>query len=88
MGQRILAGEIFPQICSASIKKRVGNRCRKALDVFSIMRQIAREEGAAVLWTGWQPRALWHAPAGAVCWATYEAMKRFLGVNLTHVHGG
>jgi solute carrier family 25 iron transporter 28/37 len=55
--------------------------------VFSMMRQIAQQEGPMALWTGWQPRALWHAPAGAVCWATYEAMKRFLGVNITHVHG-
>lgn len=59
---------------------------RRAVDVFAIMRHIAREEGPGALWRGWQPRALWHAPAAAICWATYEAMKRFLGVNVSHEH--
>lgn len=56
--------------------------------MFAIMRQIAREEGPGALWRGWQPRMLWHAPAAAICWATYEAMKRILGVNVSHVHSG
>ncbi|BDA47528.1 probable mitoferrin-1 [Coccomyxa sp. Obi] len=59
---------------------------RSAVNAFSVMRQITHEEGVGALWRGWQPRALWHAPAAAICWATFEAMKRFLGVNVSHVH--
>ena len=51
------------------------------------MRQIAAEEGFGALWRGLIPRTLWHAPAGAICWAVYEAMKRGLGVNVQHRHG-
>ena len=59
---------------------------RSTLNAFAIMRQIARVEGPAALWRGLTPRSLWHAPAGAVCWASYEAMKRVLGVNIVHQH--
>lgn len=34
-----------------------------------VLSQIAREEGAAALWRGWQPRVLFHAPSGAAAWA-------------------
>ena len=60
--------------------------CRHALNAPALMKQIAREEGFGALWRGMVPRALWHAPAGAICWAVYEAMKRGLGVNVEHSH--
>ncbi len=50
------------------------------------MKQIAKQEGFEALWRGVTPRFLWHAPAGAICWAVYEAMKRSLGVSVDHSH--
>lgn len=60
--------------------------CRQALNAPALMKRMAREEGFGALWKGMVPRALWHAPAGAICWAVYEAMKRDLGVNVKHSH--
>lgn len=47
----------------------------------AVMRSIVREEGAWALMRGWGPRVLFHIPAGAISWATYEAGKRLLGVS-------
>ena len=44
-----------------------------------MLRQIAREEGFAALWSGWAPRVLFHIPSAAVCWGIYESAKRLLG---------
>jgi solute carrier family 25 iron transporter 28/37 len=44
-----------------------------------VLRRIAREEGAAALWRGWQPRTLFHAPSAAICWGIYETCKDLLG---------
>jgi solute carrier family 25 iron transporter 28/37 len=43
-----------------------------------VLRQIAREEGVAALWSGWAPRVLFHVPSAAVCWGIYESAKRLL----------
>jgi hypothetical protein len=42
------------------------------------LRQIIREEGVQALWQGIKPRVLFHIPAAAVCWGTYESMKNSL----------
>lgn len=42
------------------------------------LRQIVREEGMQALWQGFKPRVLFHIPAAAVCWGTYETMKNAL----------
>lgn len=42
------------------------------------LRQLVAEEGLQSLWHGIQPRVLFHVPAAAVCWGTYETMKRLL----------
>ena len=60
--------------------------CRNALNGPALMRQIVVGDGFGALWRGVVPRALWHAPAGAICWAVYEAMKRGLGVSAQHSH--
>ncbi len=39
-----------------------------------------KEEGMRALWSGVRPRVLFHTPAAALCWATYESMKRFVAV--------
>ena len=45
------------------------------------MRAVMAEEGAAALLRGIGPRVLFHIPAGAISWATYEAGKRVLGID-------
>lgn len=42
---------------------------------------VAREEGARGLARGMVPRVLFHAPAAAVCWTTYEGCKYLMGVT-------
>mmetsp|Transcript_19636 Transcript_19636/g.35402 ORF Transcript_19636/g.35402 Transcript_19636/m.35402 type:complete len:298 (-) Transcript_19636:173-1066(-) len=49
--------------------------------VVPVLRQIAREEGAAALWRGLWPRVLVNAPSAAICWGTYETMKDLLGLK-------
>ncbi|KAF3781812.1 Mitoferrin [Nymphaea thermarum] len=43
----------------------------------SVIQMIVRREGYAGLMRGWRPRMLFHAPAAAICWSTYEAAKAF-----------
>ncbi|KAM7532027.1 hypothetical protein LguiB_035437 [Lonicera macranthoides] len=38
---------------------------------------IVRKDGYRGLMRGWIPRMLFHAPAAAICWSTYEAGKSF-----------
>lgn len=38
---------------------------------------IVRKDGYRGLMRGWVPRMLFHAPAAAICWSTYEAGKSF-----------
>ena len=47
----------------------------------AVMRAVVAEEGAAALLRGIGPRVLFHIPAGAISWATYEAGKRVLGID-------
>ncbi|CAM8997161.1 unnamed protein product [Rhodiola kirilowii] len=42
------------------------------------IRQIIAKEGWKALLQGLKPRVLFHTPAAAICWSTYEAMKNFL----------
>eukprot|EP00884_Botryococcus_braunii_P016663 jgi/Botrbrau1/3680/Bobra.0008s0009.2 len=49
--------------------------------VVPILRSIVREEGQGALWWGVRARVLFHAPAAAICWGSYETMKKFLGGN-------
>ena len=43
-------------------------------DVFQV---ILKKDGYRGLMRGWMPRMLFHAPAAAICWSTYEASKTF-----------
>jgi solute carrier family 25 (mitochondrial iron transporter), member 28/37 len=49
--------------------------------VLPVLRRIAQEEGGAALWRGWKPRVMFHVPAAAVCWGTYETCKRVLAAG-------
>ncbi|XP_052176370.1 uncharacterized protein LOC127790753 [Diospyros lotus] len=42
-----------------------------------VIRTIVKKEGYGGLMRGWIPRMLFHAPAAAICWSTYEAAKTF-----------
>ncbi|KAK9276823.1 hypothetical protein L1049_006360 [Liquidambar formosana] len=42
------------------------------------LRQIVDKEGPKALLQGLKPRVLFHTPAAAICWSTYEAMKNLL----------
>ncbi|KAF8397206.1 hypothetical protein HHK36_016114 [Tetracentron sinense] len=42
-----------------------------------VIRTIVKKDGYAGLMRGWIPRMLFHAPAAAICWSTYEALKTF-----------
>ena len=41
-------------------------------------RRIIQREGPGALLKGMRPRVLFHTPAAAICWSTYEAGKTFL----------
>ncbi|GFR46249.1 hypothetical protein Agub_g7797 [Astrephomene gubernaculifera] len=61
------------QTCGAVDPSRYGS-----VAVLPTLRQIVREEGVQALWQGIKPRVLFHIPAAAVCWGTYESMKSVL----------
>lgn len=42
-----------------------------------VIRTIIKKDGYHGLLRGWMPRMLFHAPAAAICWSTYEAGKTF-----------
>ncbi|CAK9187448.1 unnamed protein product, partial [Ilex paraguariensis] len=42
-----------------------------------VLRTIVKKDGYRGLVRGWLPRMLFHAPAAAICWSTYEAGKSF-----------
>ncbi|GLJ37368.1 hypothetical protein SUGI_0758320 [Cryptomeria japonica] len=46
--------------------------------ILNAAQKIVTKEGPAALMKGLKPRMLFHAPAAAICWSTYEASKSFL----------
>ncbi|KAK9280664.1 hypothetical protein L1049_014361 [Liquidambar formosana] len=42
-----------------------------------VIQTIVKKDGYRGLMRGWIPRMLFHAPAAAICWSTYEASKAF-----------
>lgn len=42
-----------------------------------VIRSVVNKDGYRGLFRGWIPRMLFHAPAAAICWSTYEASKTF-----------
>ncbi|KAL8536456.1 hypothetical protein ACS0TY_011894 [Phlomoides rotata] len=45
--------------------------------ISDVIRTIIKKDGYRGLARGWMPRMLFHAPAAAICWSTYEAAKSF-----------
>lgn len=52
----------------------LGNACLQ----MGTIRHIARTEGSRALWAGIRPRVLFHVPAAAITWSSYETMKVLL----------
>ena len=42
-----------------------------------VIQTVIRKDGYPGLMRGYIPRMLFHAPAAAICWSTYEASKSF-----------
>ncbi|XP_076929186.1 uncharacterized protein LOC143593439 [Bidens hawaiensis] len=42
-----------------------------------VLKTIVKKDGYRGLFRGWMPRMMFHAPAAAICWSTYEAGKSF-----------
>ncbi|KAJ4847570.1 hypothetical protein Tsubulata_015393 [Turnera subulata] len=45
--------------------------------IMNVIKTIVKKDGYRGLMRGWVPRILFHAPATAICWSTYEASKAF-----------
>ncbi|CAA0827480.1 Mitochondrial substrate carrier family protein [Striga hermonthica] len=45
--------------------------------IMDMIRTIKKKDGYGGLMRGWIPRMLFHAPAAAICWSTYEGVKSF-----------
>ncbi|KAL8509246.1 hypothetical protein ACS0TY_016441 [Phlomoides rotata] len=45
--------------------------------IVDVVRTIKKRDGYGGLMRGWAPRMLFHAPAAAICWSTYESVKTF-----------
>lgn len=57
----------------------VGSATRyKTNAMIPTLRSIIEEEGTSALWRGVQPRVLFHVPAAAICYGTYETIKKLL----------
>ncbi|KAH7542765.1 uncharacterized protein LOC107411533 [Ziziphus jujuba] len=49
----------------------------KSGSIRDVIQTILKKDGYRGLMRGWMPRMLFHAPAAAICWSTYEAAKIF-----------
>ncbi|XP_007016984.2 PREDICTED: mitoferrin [Theobroma cacao] len=49
----------------------------KSSSISEVIKTIVQKDGYRGLMRGWIPRMLFHAPAAAICWSTYEAGKSF-----------
>ncbi|XP_060175949.1 uncharacterized protein LOC132606449 [Lycium barbarum] len=49
----------------------------KSGSIGDVFRIVVKKDGYTGLMRGWMPRMLFHAPAAAICWSTYEAAKAF-----------
>jgi len=47
-------------------------------NTISVLRQIMQEEGSRAIWRGLKPRVLFHVPSAAICWGTYETVKKLI----------
>ena len=55
-------------------------------NAFKVAKHVAEREGLRALFSGATARVLFHVPASAICWTTYEFMKRNLGIEVDPEH--
>ena len=55
-------------------------------NAFKVAKHVAGREGLRALFSGATARLLFHIPASAICWTTYEFMKRNLGIEVDPEH--
>ena len=69
------------EICDTSIL-HVSSHRSDTWAVFLVqmgtIQHIARNEGSRALWAGIRPRVMFHVPAAAITWSSYETMKVLL----------
>lgn len=87
---QVLAGGIAGGVAGAAtnpldvVKTRLqtggvaGSQRYQSSSVFEVLRNIVRTEGASALLRGVRPRVLFHMPAAAISWMTYESLKKLL----------
>ncbi|KAJ6751024.1 hypothetical protein OIU85_001549 [Salix viminalis] len=49
----------------------------KSGSIGDVIKAIVKKDGYRGLMRGWVPRMLFHSPAAAISWSTYEASKSF-----------
>ncbi|XP_061359939.1 uncharacterized protein LOC133303983 [Gastrolobium bilobum] len=59
----------------------------KSDSIGDVFKTIVKKDGYRGLMRGWSPRMLFHAPAAAICWSTYEAGKAFFHDNQSKNNG-
>ncbi|XVF68449.1 hypothetical protein PTKIN_Ptkin11bG0003800 [Pterospermum kingtungense] len=60
----------------------------KSSSIRDVIKTIVQKDGYKGLVRGWIPRMLFHAPAAAICWSTYEAGKAFFQELNTSTESG
>ena len=78
-----------PKICPQELAaQRARAESMASASALSVARAIVREEGLMALTSGMGARVLFHIPAAAICWTTYEAAKRTFGCGDDDDDGG
>jgi len=58
--------------------KTCAKKLEHANNVYRCLTHIGAKEGYAALLKGIGPRVMFHTPAAAICWTTYESLKSYL----------
>jgi len=74
-----IAGAVAGAAAAAATQGEVGARRYRGLT--DALRSIRIEEGYSGLMRGVRPRVVFHMPAAAVCWTTYEFCKHMMNVS-------
>jgi solute carrier family 25 (mitochondrial iron transporter), member 28/37 len=70
-----------PKMCPQELAAAQARASEASASAFAVTRAIIREEGVMALTRGMSARVLFHIPAAAICWTTYESGKRILGLG-------
>jgi len=70
-----------PKMCPQEVAAARARASASSANALSVARAIIRDEGVVALTRGMSARVLFHIPAAAICWTTYESGKRLLGLG-------